>query len=166
MASWERVEENEAELRYERFMMLQSLAKRMKRFYKHDYSLRDTNTFIEKFKHASFKQQNLANATPSHLLSEGSKSAITQIRESQLLDLKESDSERYSDRVLDSNARSKEQRSPYYEINTSSNLSSKSSPTLTNKKRKKMSITLEPNFEDSPVGSHQRSHVIDITNAS
>ena len=33
-ASWEQEEDKDAELRYERFLMLQSLSKRMKKFYK------------------------------------------------------------------------------------------------------------------------------------
>ena len=42
-STWEQEEDKEAEIRYAHFIMLQSLGKRMKKFYKHEYAQRDSN---------------------------------------------------------------------------------------------------------------------------
>ena len=41
-ASWEQRDDRAAEQRYERFLMLQSLSKRMKRFYKFEFGRNNT----------------------------------------------------------------------------------------------------------------------------
>ena len=41
-ASWEQRDDRAAEQRYERFLMLQSLSKRMKRFYKFEFGRSNT----------------------------------------------------------------------------------------------------------------------------
>ena len=60
-----RLEDKEAEIRYAHFIMLQSLGKRMKKFYKYDYCKNENR--VQNFRKASelIKQINPKTVTPS-----------------------------------------------------------------------------------------------------
>lgn len=61
----EQLEDKEAEIRYAHFIMLQSLGKRMKKFYKYDYYKSENR--VQNFRKASelIKQVNQKTVTPS-----------------------------------------------------------------------------------------------------
>ena len=76
----EQEEDNAAEIRYAHFIMLQSLGKRMKKFYKHEYSQHDSN--VQNFRKAS----ELKKQVPDQSKTSSAHSSIQDVTDSSCID--------------------------------------------------------------------------------